>query len=85
MEEAMEKLDLTTEESTPLVINDLEDGEEQKWSLAGKVLYKNTLHIQTIASALRPAWGNPRGLVFRPIGENIFVVDFESKRDLDRV
>ena len=45
MEEAMEKLDLTTEESTPLVINDLEDGEEQKWSLAGKVLYKNTLHI----------------------------------------
>ena len=34
---------------------------------------------------MRPAWGNPKGLVFTPAGENIFVAEFDSKRDRDRV
>ena len=52
---------------------------------AGKVLHRKIFHIQTIANALRPAWGNPRGLFFRPVGENTFVADFENRRDRDRV
>jgi hypothetical protein len=59
LEEAMGNLDLTEEEATPLVVNDVDDGAKPKWMLAGKVLYRNTFHIQAIASALRPAWGNP--------------------------
>ena len=85
MEEAMGKLDLSQEEATPLLMDD-DDGEAPRtWMLAGKVLFRNLFHIQTVASALRPAWGNPRGLVFRPLGENVFVAKFESQRDRDRV
>jgi hypothetical protein len=79
-------LDITEEEATPLVLDDREkDGSERKWSLAGKVLSRNTFHINTIKSALRPAWGNPKGLDFRSVGENMFVADFASQRDRDRV
>jgi hypothetical protein len=86
MEEVLGRLDISEEEATPLVINDLEEeGAPPKWLLAGKVLYHKLFHIQTITNALRPAWGNPRGLVLRPLGENMFVAKFETKRDRDRV
>nr|XP_020148000.1 uncharacterized protein LOC109733210 [Aegilops tauschii subsp. strangulata] len=85
MEDAMGKLDLTEEEATPLILDDVDDGARPVWAIAGKVLHWNLLHIQTIANALRPAWGNPRGLVFRSAGENIFVAEFETQRDRDRV
>ena len=85
MEEALGKLDISEEETTPLVIDDSDDGSPSKWLLAGKVLFKNLFHIQTITNALRPAWGNPRGLSFRPLGENMFAAEFASKRDRDRV
>ncbi|KAE8786379.1 hypothetical protein D1007_39829 [Hordeum vulgare] len=85
MEEAMGKLDLTEEEATPLVLNDIEEGAKQQWALARKVLHRHRLHIQTISNALRPTWGNPRGLVFRPAGENTFVAEFQSKLDHGRV
>jgi hypothetical protein len=67
------------------VIDDRDAGEQQKWMLAGKVLYRHVFHIQTIISALRPAWGNPKGLQFRSVGENKFVAEFASQRDRDRV
>ncbi|KAE8804979.1 hypothetical protein D1007_19000 [Hordeum vulgare] len=85
MEEALGKLDISEEEATPLVIDDSEEGSQPKWLLAGRVLCRNLLHIQMIQSALRPAWGNPRGLLFRSLGENTFAAEFESKRDRDRV
>jgi hypothetical protein len=37
---------------------------------------------------MKPAWGNPVGLKIRAIGEkndNMFVAEFGSNRDLDRV
>ena len=68
LEEAMGKLDRTEEEATPLVIDDLEEGVQEKWLIAGKVLHRKILHIQTIANALRPPCGNPRGLTFKPGG-----------------
>ncbi|KAE8813732.1 hypothetical protein D1007_09240 [Hordeum vulgare] len=85
MEEALGKLDISEEEAMPLVIDDSEEGSQPKWLLAGRVLSRNLLHIQTIQSALRPAWGNPRGLLFRSLGENTFAAEFESKRDRNRV
>ena len=83
--EALGKLDITDEEATPLFLDDLEEGEQEKWMLAGKVLHRNVFHTQTISSVLRPAWGNPRGLQFRSAGVNVFVAEFESQRDRDRV
>jgi hypothetical protein len=56
-----------------------------KWTLVGKVLSPSTLHISTISAALRPAWGNPRGLLLNPGGVNIFVAEFATKTDMDRV
>jgi hypothetical protein len=86
MEEALGKLDITEEEATPLVLDGRkEEGAKKKWSLARKVLFRNIFHIQTISSALRRAWGNPKGLVFRSVGENMFVANFETQRDRDRV
>lgn len=35
--------------------------------------------------ALRPAWGNPKGLVARSVGENLFIAEFGSRQDLERV
>ncbi|KAM0875543.1 hypothetical protein ACQ4PT_036720 [Festuca glaucescens] len=85
LEEELGRLDITDEEATPLVTDDRDDDPTQKWSLAGKVLHRSAFHIQTIASALRPAWGNPRGLMFRSVGVNMFVADSATKRDRDRV
>lgn len=58
----MGKFGITEEEATPLVISDREEGQAKKWLLAGRVLHQNIFRIQTIASALQPAWGSPRGL-----------------------
>lgn len=55
--EALGKLEITEEEATPLMIDDRDQGGQPKWALTGKVLYRNTLHLQTISNALRPAWG----------------------------
>ena len=85
MEEALGKLDISEEEATPLALEDVGDEEVTKWMMAGKVLNRCFFHIQTISSALRPAWGNPRGLIFHPLGDNMFVAEFENQRDMDRV
>ena len=85
MEEALGKMDISEEEATPLVVDDANDAAPAKRLLAGKVLHRNLLHIQTICNALQPAWGNPRGLEFHPLGENFFTAEFDSKRDRDRV
>jgi hypothetical protein len=85
LEEELGKLDITNEGATPLVVDDREEEADRKWMLAGKVRYRNVFHIQTISSALRPAWGNPRGLMFRSVGENMFVDEFATQRDRDRV
>lgn len=85
MEAMMGKLDITDEEATPLAIDDVPIGVKPKWMLAGKIMYRNLFHIQTISNALRLAWGNPRGLVNRLLGDNMFVAEFENQRDGDRV
>jgi hypothetical protein len=56
-----------------------------KWTLVGKVLSPTNLHISTISSALRPAWGNPRWLLLNPGGDNVFIAEFATKGDMDRV
>ncbi|KAE8787633.1 hypothetical protein D1007_38456 [Hordeum vulgare] len=85
LEEAFGKLDISEEEATPLIIDDTDEGLAPKWLLAGQVLYRNLLHIETITNTLRPAWGNPKGLTFRSLGENMFAAEFATKRDRDRV
>ncbi|KAM0821777.1 hypothetical protein ACQ4PT_071956 [Festuca glaucescens] len=85
LEEELGKLDITNEEATPLIIDDREEEAKQKWMVAGKVLYRNVFHIQTISSALRSALGNPRGLVFRSVGKNMLVAEFATQHDRDRV
>ncbi|KAM0925635.1 hypothetical protein ACQ4PT_004066 [Festuca glaucescens] len=56
-----------------------------EWALVGKVLNPTVLHISTIKSALRPAWGNPKGLELRSYGANAFLVEFACKNDKVRV
>ncbi|KAK3132103.1 hypothetical protein QOZ80_6AG0515850 [Eleusine coracana subsp. coracana] len=86
-----QRLNLTAEEEE---IVDFSDGEEDQgsmhveWALVGKVLSPGTLHVSTIGSAMKPAWGNPMGLKFRSIGEkcaNLFVAEFGCMQDRDRV
>jgi hypothetical protein len=88
IEELVGRMKLTAAESTKLFIDDRADTHMQPvWALAGKVLLPRprVLHIQTIADALRPAWGNPRGLVFRDGGPNLFVAELPSERERDRI
>lgn len=88
--ELFRKLNLTGEEEAIL---DFSDGEDEiatltEWALVGKVLSPMMIHIGTIRSAMKPAWGNLAGLKVRAIGakqDNLFVVEFGSARDMERV
>jgi hypothetical protein len=76
----LQRLNLTSEEADAVILEDEkeEDLVSLNWALIGKVLSPNSLHIQTIMSALRPAWGNPKGLMAKPVADNVFIVKFES-------
>ncbi|KAM0862826.1 hypothetical protein ACQ4PT_045005 [Festuca glaucescens] len=83
----MGRLKLTPREATPLILED--EGDEDSpcplWALVGKVLAPNTLHVNTIASVIRPAWGNPKGLAVRHLGPNLFLAKFDSEADKTRI
>lgn len=87
----MQNLQLTAEEEVVADFSDDEDVAAEAapvWAIVGKVLSPVHLHVSTIQSAMRPAWGNPRGLKLRTIGvkeENMFMADFDCKADRDRV
>jgi hypothetical protein len=83
----MRKLNLTSKEATPLILNDEGDDDPPcpEWALIGKVLAPNTLHVNTIMAVVRPAWGNPKGLAVRPMGPNLFLAEFSSEADKTRV
>ena len=52
-----------------------------KYAVIGKILAPNSLQLQTIMAAMRPAWGNPKRLMARMVGDNILIVEFESEMD----
>lgn len=85
--EMMARLRLTAVEATAVVLDDEEDADlvDPDLAMVGKVLSPNLLHIETIKSAMRPAWGNPKGLVFNAAGDNLFVAEFGSNADRERV
>jgi len=81
------KLNLTAKEKNTLVLEDAEDSDLAVVNhvVIGKVLAPNPMQLQTIMSAMRPAWGNPRGLEARMVGDNLFIAEFESEFDKSRV
>lgn len=83
----MKRLKLTSEEATAIILEDENEDDllSLEWAITGKVLSPTVLHIQTIMAALRPAWGNPKGMNPRSVGNNIFIVEFATKADKDRV
>ncbi|XP_071681596.1 uncharacterized protein [Lolium perenne] len=83
VEDMMQRLNLTSKEADPLILDDEGDSDLpcSEWALIGKVLSPNTLHVNTIRAVVRPAWGNPRGLVVRPMGANLFMAEFASEAD----
>ncbi|KAK1678102.1 hypothetical protein QYE76_038950 [Lolium multiflorum] len=87
VENLMARLRLTAAENAAVVIDDVDDQElvDPDRTFWGKVLSPSVLHLETIKSAMRPAWGNPCGLTFNPAGDNLFVAEFGSKADRDRV
>jgi hypothetical protein len=72
---------------TTLVLEDSIDSELAlvNHAVIGKVLAPNPLQLQTIMSVMRVAWGNPKGLVARMVGDNLFVAEFDSVLDKNRV
>jgi hypothetical protein len=87
----LRRLNLTEEEGA---VADFSDDEEivpastVEWALVGKVLSPSPVHVNTVRSAMKPAWGNPVGLKLRAIGEkadNLFVAEFGCGADLERV
>jgi hypothetical protein len=75
-------------------IADFSDDEDEEvlprveWVLVGKVLSPTPIHVNIMRSAMKPARDNLVGLKFRAIGEkrnNLFVVEFGCKHDMERV
>ncbi|KAM3295973.1 hypothetical protein ACQJBY_038349 [Aegilops geniculata] len=85
--EMMERLRLTAIEAQLVLVDDEDEADQVDpgRALVGKVLSPNVLHINTISSAMRPAWGNPQGLLFHPAGDNLFVAEFATPADRARV
>jgi hypothetical protein len=83
----LSKLGLTAKEKKILVMEDDQDEGETpvKYAVMGKVLAAKKFHIQTTESALRPQWGNPRGLKFTAKGDNIFLASMDFEKDRKRI
>ncbi|KAM0877155.1 hypothetical protein ACQ4PT_035662 [Festuca glaucescens] len=79
------KMVLTEKEKKVLVMEDLEDEESDQIAVVGKILSPTKFHIQTIISALRPQWGNPKGLEFKAMGDNVFMATLEREQDRKRI
>jgi len=83
------RLNLTAEEADVVVDSDDEAEVEMvksEWSLIGKVLSLKPVHVMTIIRAMKPAWGNPKGLEIRSVGDkkdNLFIADFEGQVEKD--
>ena len=59
-----------------------------EWVVIRKVMSPAIIHVNTVHVAMKPLWGNPCGLKMRVIGEkgsNMFVAEFGSKMDMERV
>jgi hypothetical protein len=87
VEEMMKNMKLTDAEADRLVDDDEDDQGLQIWALAGKILAPEpkVFHINTISSALRPAWGNPKGLLFKDSGPNLFIAELSLERDREKI
>ncbi|RLN35205.1 hypothetical protein C2845_PM03G24450 [Panicum miliaceum] len=62
--------------------------EEQVSELFGKLnltAKEKGVLLQTIMAAMRSAWGNPKGLLARMVGDNLFIAEFESEMDKKRI
>lgn len=87
----LQKLRLTEDEGAVLEFSDVEEEETLapvEHALYGKVLSPVPVHVSTVRSAMKAAWSNPIGLKIRAIGDkgdNLFVAEFGSARDMNRV
>ncbi|XP_051222213.1 uncharacterized protein [Lolium perenne] len=79
------KMVLTEKENKVLVMEDLEDEEGDQIAVVGKILSPTKFHIQTIISTLRPQWGNPKGLEFKEMGDNVLMATLEREQDRKRI
>lgn len=87
VDSTMGRLNLLADDTDFVEMSDDEEGDcsvPVKWSLLGMILSPSVIHISTTTSAMRPAWGNPRGLKLRNVRDNVFVADFANKSDRDR-
>lgn len=80
IEDMMGCLNLMAEEDEALIVGDDvdDDLESAEWAMIDKCMSSSVLHIQTILSAMRPAWGNPRGLQIRSVEGNLFIAEFAT-------
>jgi hypothetical protein len=80
------KLNLTAKENEALVLDDIEESDLAvvKHAVIGKVLAPNPIQLQTIMAAMRPAWGNPRGLKARMVEDYLFIAEFDTEMDKNR-
>jgi hypothetical protein len=87
MTNLLERLNLTREEEEYVAFSDDDevlDEDSIEFALIDKVMSLTPLHISTIMSAMKLAWGNPFDLRLRSMGEkteNLFIAEFGSVVD----
>lgn len=81
VEDMLKNLKLIATEEDRLVDEEEEETEKAMWALVGKILSEpKVYHISTISAALRPTWGNPKGLFIRDGGKNLGTIPMDGEQ-----
>ncbi|XP_055960851.1 uncharacterized protein LOC130015176 [Mercurialis annua] len=82
------RLSLTEEENVAITLEDVVDDrldEKASLSLVGKLWTRKPYNLQHLKNAMMSAWRLAKGFAMRDIGDNLFVAEFNSKADRNRI
>lgn len=89
LEDKLKDLKMTEEEDEIIDCCDEEDKqfmqEQLNLCLIGKILTQNSFTVESMQSALKVAWRLAKGMIIREIDENIYMFQFFSMMDRNRV
>ena len=87
VDELLKNLKLSEAERDGVFLAKAERGDlpEVKWMVVGKVLTDKGFSAQSLEKTMKAAWNTAKDVVFRPIEENLFIVQAFCLGDWKRI